>query len=65
MPLGELSNKVSITIFETIDNIKQFEYENWYKTVVASNHGVWIGDGIADQYTIKASFKSEGCFFNA
>ena len=47
--------KVSITIFDTIDNIKQFEYENWYKTVVASNHGVWIGDGIADQYTIKLS----------
>ena len=41
--------KIAIVIMDTIDNIKQFEYENWYKTVVPSNHGVWIGDGIADQ----------------
>jgi len=47
--------KVSIVIFDTIDNIKQFEYENWYKTVVSSNHGVWIGDGISDQFTMKLS----------
>jgi S-DNA-T family DNA segregation ATPase FtsK/SpoIIIE len=47
--------KVSIVICDVIDNIKQFEYENWYKTVVANNHGVWIGDGIADQYTMKLS----------
>ena len=47
--------KVSVVIFDTIDNIKQFEYENWYKTVVSSNHGLWIGDGIADQFTIKLS----------
>ena len=47
--------KVSIVICDVIDNIKEFEYENWYKTVVASNHGIWIGDGIADQYTMKLS----------
>ncbi len=47
--------KVSIVICDVIDNIKQFEYENWYKTVVANNHGVWLGDGISDQYTMKLS----------
>ena len=47
--------KVSVVIIDTIDNVRQFEYENWYKTVVSNNHGVWIGDGIADQYTIKLS----------
>lgn len=47
--------KVSIVIIDTIDNIKQFEYETWYKTIVSNNHGIWIGDGIADQYTMKLS----------
>lgn len=47
--------KIAVVIMDTIDNIKQFEYENWYKTVVPSNHGIWIGDGIADQSTIKLS----------
>lgn len=47
--------KVSIVIIDVIDNIRQFEYENWYKTIVPNNHAIWIGDGIADQYTIKLS----------
>jgi len=47
--------KVSIVIVDVIDNIRQFEYEDWYKTSVSNNHGIWIGDGIADQYTIKLS----------
>ena len=47
--------KISIVIVDVIDNIKSFEYENWFKTVVSSNHGIWIGDGISDQYTIKLS----------
>ena len=47
--------KLSCVIVDTIDNIKQFEYENWYKMVVPSNHAIWIGDGINDQYTIKLS----------
>ena len=47
--------KISIVIVDVIDNIKNFEYENWFKTVVSNNHGIWIGDGIADQYTIKLS----------
>ena len=47
--------KISIIIIDAIDNIKNLEYEEWYKKVVSSNHGLWIGDGISDQYTIKLS----------
>ena len=47
--------KVSCVIIDTIDNIKQFEYEAWYKSTVTNNYGVWIGDGISDQFTIKLS----------
>lgn len=47
--------KVSIVIVDIIDNIRSFEYENWFKTVVSNNHGIWIGDGISEQYTLKLS----------
>ncbi|MBQ9071720.1 MAG: type VII secretion protein EssC [Bacilli bacterium] len=47
--------KVSVVIIDTIDNIKQFEYESWFKSCVSLNHGIWIGDGISDQYTLKLS----------
>ncbi|MDD6879375.1 MAG: type VII secretion protein EssC [bacterium] len=47
--------KVNIIIVDTCDNIKQFEYEDWYAQVVSKNNGIWIGDGITDQYIINLS----------
>ena len=29
------------------------EYESWYKTVINNNRGIFIGNGILDQMTIK------------
>ena len=36
-----------------MDKIKSLEYENWYKATVRSNHGIWIGNGITEQFTLK------------
>ena len=32
--------------------IKKIEYEAWYKANVNNNSGIWIGNGIVNQYTI-------------
>ena len=42
---------------DTIDNIKKFEYESWYKTCVNTNNGIYLGNGINEQYTIKVTQK--------
>lgn len=44
-------------IVDTVDNIKKYEYESWYKTCVNANNGIYLGNGINDQYTIKVSQK--------
>ena len=36
-----------------IDIFKKLEYDNWYKAIVKNNQGIWIGNGVSDQYTIK------------
>ena len=40
---------------ETIDNIKSISYEVWYKQNIDLSEGIWIGNGIANQFTIKVT----------
>ena len=42
-------------IVDRVDNIKKMEYDNWYKKVIQSNYGIWIGNGVADQSLIKTN----------
>ena len=44
---------VNIIILDTLQNFKKLEYEGWYKETVSNNRGIWLGNGIADQFTIK------------
>ena len=44
---------VNIIAVDSVINVKKLEYEGWYKTVVATNRGIWLGNGIADQFSIK------------
>lgn len=47
--------KINFILVDSVDIFKSFEYENWYKTAVNNSHGIWIGDGVSDQYSIKLS----------
>ncbi len=42
---------------ESVDGIKKFEYESWYKTCVNANNGIFLGNGINEQYCIKINQK--------
>ena len=42
-------------LVDRVDNFKKMEYDNWYKKVIESNNGIWIGNGIADQSLIKTN----------
>ncbi len=41
--------KISYVIADSVDNLKKTEYDSWYKDIINSSKGVWIGDGLADQ----------------
>ncbi len=42
-------------LVEGISKIKKVELEPWYKETVNNTNAIWLGAGIADQYTIKLS----------
>ena len=50
---------VNFIILDSIDKIKKIELESWYKNCVNNNFGIWIGNGITDQFTLKISQKIE------
>lgn len=52
--IRDLGN-ISFVFTGQVDNLKKLEYDKWYKTIVDSNCGIWVGDGIADQQLIKTN----------
>jgi S-DNA-T family DNA segregation ATPase FtsK/SpoIIIE len=44
---------VNFILFESVNNISSMTFENWYKTKVSLNNGIWLGDGFTEQYQLK------------
>ena len=42
-------------VLDLLQGLKKLEYESWYKTTVTNNRGIWLGNGISDQFSIKLS----------
>ena len=49
---------IKFLIIDTIDMIKSFNFEPWYKGNVDLSEGIWIGNGIGNQFTLKITTSS-------
>ena len=49
------TNHVKVIVVDTIDNIKTLNYDTWFKNNVSLSEGIWIGNGIANQFTLKVT----------
>ena len=47
--------KIHFVIFDTASQLMSQNYNTWYKKHISGSDGIWVGDGFADQYTIKIS----------
>lgn len=45
--------KNNFILVETIDHLRNMEYDEWYKAVVNPSYGIWLGNGITEQFIIK------------
>lgn len=52
------TQKVKFIIIDSIDNIKTLNYENWFKNNTNLSEGIWLGNGIANQFTLKVTTSS-------
>lgn len=44
---------LKLIFVDTIDIFKKIEYDTWYKAIVKNTQGIWVGNGIAEQYSLK------------
>ena len=44
---------INFVVVDGIDNFKKIEFETWFKQVSMQDNAIWIGEGIANQFTIK------------
>lgn len=56
--LNSMKN-TKIILLESIDKVKKLEIELWYKNYIGSGEGIWIGNGINDQFSLKVNPKSK------
>ena len=47
--------KIHFIFVDSANNLKKNEFEQWYKDLVDTSTGLYLGDGFAEQYAIKPS----------
>lgn len=50
---AESSFKLHFVVIDDASQYASFSYQPWYKRHCTGSDGLWIGDGVADQYVIK------------
>ena len=55
MEKGDSTFNIKFIMADSASNMSSVSYENWFKAKVSVNDGIWIGNGITDQYQLKLS----------
>lgn len=50
---AESCYKIHFVIAESYTQLNSYSYEAWFKQQLNGTDGVWVGDGVADQYLLK------------
>ena len=48
----ENDGRIKYIIAENASKLKNHEYDDWYKNYLSDDSGIWVGNGIDDQYLI-------------
>ena len=50
--------KIHFVLIDTADSFKKREFDPWYKDTITGTKGIWVGNGMGTQYTIKSTLPS-------
>ena len=50
---GSINYNMTVIIGEQVKQVSTASYEKWYTKNITPNNGIWIGNGITDQYVLK------------
>lgn len=46
---------MNFIVTDTVDKLKKFNYDNWFKDNINTNDGIYLGNGLSDQMLINVS----------
>ncbi|MEH7491692.1 hypothetical protein [Neobacillus niacini] len=51
----ERVNGLNVTVIfsDAVDKLTSYTYESWFQKQVSLSEGIWVGNGITEQYTLK------------
>ena len=52
MSKAKEKKKYSFIIVDTVNKVKNYSFEDWYKNYLENDRGIWIGNGFDDQYLL-------------
>lgn len=52
---AEKTEKYSFILVENATRLKNHEYDDWYKNYIMGDSGIWVGNGIDDQYLLEVN----------
>lgn len=50
---------MNFIFIDSVDNVKKYELESWYKNNSNNKYGIWVGNGINEQFSIKFTERSK------
>ena len=53
--IADESESCNFIFVDNSSRLKNHEYDEWYKSYVSGDTGIWVGNGIDDQYLIKTN----------
>lgn len=54
----------SFLIVDSVFKLKNHEFDDWYKNYVSKDRGIWVGNGISDQYLIRLNSSNRNIINN-
>jgi S-DNA-T family DNA segregation ATPase FtsK/SpoIIIE len=45
--------KYNFILVDSVDKLKKLEFDDWYKSLTTGNQGIWVGNGITNQFALK------------
>ena len=55
---GIRNGNIRFILVDSIDGIKAINFETWFKTGADLSEGIWLGNGISNQFTLKVTTNS-------
>ena len=56
--MSDKLNIINFIIVDSISKIKKYEYEAWFRESVDTSNGIFIGNGINDQFVLKIGVRT-------